>query len=150
MNPARGQKREWIMHKLTRGILLAGAMSMAASLALPNPAFAEVNHTAGMPAHCYQWPTERLDVAWMAGVTAHTETSTVTDGSPCRDINVRAVLDVDSKAACRTMRVAFADGRKGKWRKVCKKWVVLSYGATEGAGFVIEAKGRPSSVQVRS
>lgn len=139
------------MHTATRGILLAGAASIAASLLLPNPAFAEVNHTAGMPAKCYQWPVERLDIAWMTGKTAHTDQLLVTDGSPCRDINVREVLDVDRKPTCRTLRVVYSStGRKGKWHRTCKSWTVLWRGATEGEPFTIESKGRPASVQVRS
>lgn len=136
------------MNTATRGILLAGTAALLASFVAPNPALAQ---TAGMPAKCYQWPVERLDIAWMVGQTAHTDPVRVTDGSPCRDVNVRGVLNVDRKPTCRTLRVVFgATGVKGNWHRTCKNWVVLWHGATEGDTFTIESKGRPSTVGVRS
>ena len=136
------------MNTATKAIVAAGAAALLASFVAPVPAMAE---TAGMPAKCYQWPVERLDVAWMVGATAHTDPIRVTDGSPCRDINVRGVVDVDKKPTCRNLRVVFNEtGRKGRWHRVCKSWVVLWHGAHEGDTFTIESKGRPSTVGVRS
>ncbi|GAA0739234.1 hypothetical protein GCM10010199_62970 [Dactylosporangium roseum] len=127
---------------------MAGAVSLAASFVAPNPAHAET--TPGMPAKCYQWPLQRLDVAWSSGKLFRTDPIEVTPGSPCADINVRAVLDVDGRPTCRTLRVVFDQtGAKGRWRRVCKRWVVLYRGAEEGDVYRIESKGRPSTVGVR-
>lgn len=136
------------MNAATKKILAAGAAATIASFVAPIPASAQ---TAGMPARCYQWPVERLDVAWPGGNLFHTDPVLVTEGSPCRDINVRGMLDVDGKPTCRKLRVVYAStGVKGKWHRTCKKWTVLWHGAREGEAFTVEAQGRPSTVIVRS
>lgn len=128
----------------------AAAVVLAAVVA-PLPASAATTSTAGMSTHCYQWPHERLAVAWPHGGTFETGPIFVTDGSPCRDINVRSVTSVDGGATCRTMRAVFPNrGVAGPWRRVCTRWAVLVYGAREGDIFVVESTGRPSTVTVRS
>ncbi len=136
------------MNKTTKTILTAGTAALLASFVAPNPALAQA---PGKPARCYQQPVERLDVAWMVGQTAHTDQIMVTEGSPCKDINVRGVLDVDKKPTCRTLRVVYGTaGKKGRWHRTCKGWTVLWRGAREGVTYTIESKGRPSTVGVRS
>ena len=136
------------MNTATKAIVTAGAAALLASFVAPNPALAET--TPGMPAKCYQWPVEQLDVRQPAGKLFHTSQIQVTPGSPCRDINVRGVVDVDGKPTCRNLRVIYGEtSRKGRWHRTCKKWVVLWRGAHEGDTFTIESKGRPSSVGVR-
>lgn len=137
------------MHRLTRHIITAGAVSLAASLGTATPAGAAPT-TQGMPARCYQWPLERLDVARAAGGVMVSGQAMVTEGSPCRDVNVRAVLDVDGRPGCRNVRIRWASGKAGRWAHVCTRWRVLAYGASEGALFTLEVQGRPASVAVRS
>jgi hypothetical protein len=146
MNPAQ---KGTIMHRLTRHIITAGAVSLAASLGAASPAAAEAT-TQGMPTRCYQWPLERLDVTRPAGSVMGSDQAMVTEGSPCRDLNVRAVLDVDGRPACRRLRVHWASGKVTPWRKVCSGWRVLAYDAREGEVFTVEVQGRPASVAVRS
>lgn len=135
------------MNTASKAIVTAGAAAILASFVAPNPALAEA---AGKPVRCYQQPAERLDVAWPDGKLFHTDQIQVTPGSPCRDINVRGVLDVDKKPTCRTLRVVYGTaGKKGRWHRTCKGWTVLWRGAREGVTYTIESKGRPSSVGVR-
>ncbi|MER7002186.1 hypothetical protein ABT297_03945 [Dactylosporangium sp. NPDC000555] len=134
------------MHRLTRHIITAGAVSIAASLGTTDPAAAAPTQPA-----CYGQPLERVDVAWPTGKLMASSELTVAVGSPCRDINVQALLDVDGKPACRRLRVRWAaTGKTTRWTSACRRWTVIARGATEGAGYVIEAQGRPASVGVRS
>jgi hypothetical protein len=144
------KRRREAVNRTTKGIIVSGAAALLASFVAPIPAHAEVS-TQGMPAKCYQWPTDRVEVTrWDNGVM-HTDQIQVTLGSPCKDINVRGVVDVDGKNTCRKLRVVYGEtGRKGRWHRACKRWVVLHRNATEGDTFTIEAQGRPSSVVVRS
>lgn len=136
------------MNTASKAIVTAGAAAILASFVAPTPALAEASTK---PVRCYQQPVERLDVAWMVGQIAHTDQALVTDGSPCRDINARGVLDVDGKPTCRTLRVVYGTaGKKGRWHRTCKGWTVLWRGAHEGDVFTIEAKGRPSTIAVRT
>ncbi|MET7395637.1 hypothetical protein ABZS66_19315 [Dactylosporangium sp. NPDC005572] len=136
------------MHRITRYVIAAGAVSVAASLGAANPAAAA---PAGKPVRCYQQSLERAEIGhWPAGKNGHTDPLVVAAGSPCRDINVRQVRDVDGKAACRKLRVRWASGNTTGWKRVCRSWTVIARNASEGASFQIEAQGRPASVGVRS
>lgn len=133
---------------------LAAALSAAfvggAALVDPGAAHAQ---TAGMPARCYQWPADRIDLGWPAGAGYRTDDIMVTEGSPCLDINVRQVRDYSrpgGSPACRTLRVHWQSGAVGPWYRVCSRWTVLAYGAPEGAVYRVESKsGRPANVTVR-
>lgn len=136
------------MNTATKAILTAGTAALLASFVAPNPALAET--TAGMPAKCYQWPVEQVEVRQPVGKLFRTGQLEVTPGSPCKDINVRGVVDVDGKPTCRSLRVVYGTaGKKGRWHRTCKGWTVLWRGAREGVTYTIESKGRPSSAGVR-
>ena len=136
------------MNRFSRYVLVAGAVSVAASLAAPQPAHAA---PAGKPVPCLRQPAAGVDVAVPAGQRFRTPALTVAAGSPCRDVNVRQVVDVDGKATCRTLRVVYSNGTTTSWRRTCKGWVVVASRATEGRTYSIELKaGRPAVVQVRS
>jgi hypothetical protein len=146
MLPALRAERK-IVNKLTRRIIYVGAASVVASLGTANPAAAA---PAAKPS-CYGQPLEQREIAQPTNGVMTSDLTLVAAGSPCRDINVKAVVDVDGKPTCSTLRVNWATGHKvGKWRKVCTKWVVLAANAPEGAVYVVEAKGRPVTVGVRS
>jgi hypothetical protein len=135
------------LNRLTRHIICAGAVSLAASLGTATPAAAA---PAKKPT-CYQQDLERLDVAQPTGNLMTSDLTAVAAGSPCRDVNVRGVVDTDGKPTCRKLRVNWVTSHKtSRWRKVCSRWAVLAAGAPEGAVYVIEAQGRPATVAVRS
>jgi hypothetical protein len=144
MNPAlKGE----IVNRLTRHIICAGAVSLAATLGTAGPAAAA---PVKKPT-CYRQPLEHLDVAQPTGGIMTTDLTLVAAGSPCRDINVRNVVDTDGKPTCRRLRVNWVTEHKvGNWRRVCKTWAVLAADAPEGAVYVVEAQGRPATVAVRS
>lgn len=137
------------MNRITRHVITAGAVSLAASLAAANPAAAA---PAGKPVPCLRQDAADARIAIGApGKRFRTPALTVAAGSPCRDVNVRGVVDVDGNATCRTLRVVYTDGKTTGWRRVCKGWVVLADRAREGREYSIELKaGRPAGVQVRS
>lgn len=134
------------MHTLTRYVITAGAVSLAASLGTATPAAAS---PAGKP-RCLQQAADKADIGWWSGGRGHTDTLTVAAGSPCHDINVRGVVDADGRTTCRKLRVRWVGGKAGSWKRTCSRWVVLAAGAREGAPYTIEAQGRPAAVSVRS
>jgi hypothetical protein len=79
--------------------------SLLSVLALPAAAFAAPAHTPGTSGYCYQWPTETITTGWTESGLYHTDQIMVTDGSPCLDINVRAVHSVYNQPMCATLRV---------------------------------------------
>lgn len=135
------------MRRLARYVITAGAVSLAASLGTATPTAAA---PAARPVRCLRQPVDQTDIGWWSGGRGHTDNLTVATGSPCRDINVRGVRDVDGRPTCRKLRVRWASGQPGKWQRVCSRWTVIAYGAHEGDLFAIEAQGRPASVAVRS
>jgi hypothetical protein len=146
------------MNTLTRGIIAAGTGALLVSLAYPARADAAPGaSTPGMPRHCYAWPSEslRLDEANEAGDAAsgwHTDAVMVTDGSPCRDINVHKVARADGRGQCRDLRVRWTEwpAKAEAWHRVCSDWQVLAYGAAEGTAYTIESRnGGAVQVQVR-
>lgn len=135
------------MNRFTKRVITAGAVSLAASLGAPQPAQA----APAKPVPCLRQEAAGADVAVPSGKRFRTEQLTVAAGSPCRDINVRQVVDVDGRATCRTLRVVYSNGKTTSWRRVCKGWAVVASRAAEGRGYSIELKsGRPAVVQVRS
>jgi hypothetical protein len=134
------------VNRLTRHIITAGAACVAASLGTAAPAAA-----APKKPSCYGQGVDRLDVAQPTLGVMTSDLTLVATGSPCRDINVRGVVDTDGKNTCRRLRVNWVTEHKvSRWKRVCKGWAVLAAGAPEGAVYVVEAQGRPATVAVRS
>jgi hypothetical protein len=134
------------MNSLTRGILLAGAGSLVASFGVAAPAHAQANTPT-----CHGQQLEWLEVRQPTNKLMTSDLTLVANGSPCRDINIKTVHNVDGKATCSTIRVNWVTAHKtSRWKRVCKGWTVLAKNAPEGEVFVIEAKGRPVDVAVRS
>jgi hypothetical protein len=76
----------------------------------------------------------------------------VTEGSPCRDINLRGSWNTATRRSeCVQYRVRWVDGsrREAPWTTVCGGWRVVYPNAQEGDVFVIEST-TPASVVVRS
>lgn len=134
------------MNRFSRYVITAGAVSLAASLGTTAPVSAA---PAGKP-RCLQQPAEQVGVLWWPGVTGHSDNLIVAVGSPCRDINVSSIVDVDGKPTCRRLRVRWSNGQKTGWQRTCNRWTVLAVDAQEGRSYVIEGTGRPAGLAVRS
>lgn len=134
------------MNRKTKLILLAGALSTAASFCVALPAATADAHTVrtdGMPVHCYAWPHEKVAAARREGDIVVTGDIQVTVGSPCRDVNVRAVTR-NGRSSCATLRLRWG-GDNGStttpWRFVCGGWRVAAANAQEGDVFRVEVQG---------
>jgi hypothetical protein len=103
------------VNKLTRRIIYAGAASLVASLGTANPAAAAPAEEAELLRAAAR---AALEIAQPTNGVMTSDLTLVAAGSPCRDINVRNVVDTDGKPTCSTLRVNWATEHKvGKWRK---------------------------------
>jgi hypothetical protein len=127
--------------------ILAGAGIVPLAIATPANAAA---------VRCYQQPLQRLwthatpRVDIEGDVYYTTEDVMVTEGSPCRDINLRG-SQVAGAPRCVEYRVrfnGFSDVATA-WRTVCRGWRVALPGAVEGLVYHVESHNVPASVVVR-
>lgn len=137
------------MTKLTRGILVATAAALVASVFAPQPASAA---PATRSSGCYAqgWETDRASRP--VGGMFRTHTINVTEQSPCKDINVRGATTAAGQPMCRTVRVRWTYGflAPGDWTRVCGRPVVAFYNAPEALTFTLEVRGEPANLQFRT
>lgn len=133
------------MNKLAVSAL--GIATVGVAVLIPTAAFASTGHHA---VHCYDQGAEHITVAHREGDVVVSDDNMVTNGSPCRDVNVRAA---GSTVTLRLRWGGDSGTRTSGWVTVRPGhgWRVASYGAHEGDVYSIEIQGwTTAAVSVRS
>lgn len=100
---------------------------------------------------CYGQGNEWLAAIYGDGSVYYTQSSMVTHGSPCQDVNLRGAT-ANGRAVCRDVRIHWGNGVVGPWVGYCGGNKVLASFAVEDRVFRVEVpiNEGPALLAIRS